>query len=47
MNDIGEKGWSSVSTQVVLGRGTELGPARFRSVVSLGFEARVCAESHA
>lgn len=36
MNDIGEKGWSRVSAQVVLGRGKERGLARYRAVVSLG-----------
>lgn len=36
MNDIGEKGWSRVSVQMVLGRGEKRGPARYRAVVSLG-----------
>ena len=36
MNDIGEKGWSRVSAQVVLGSGEERGLARYSAVVSLG-----------
>lgn len=36
MNDIGEKGWSRVSAQMVLGRGEERGPASYRVVMSLG-----------